>query len=159
MGTNTTANMSTEIICTLISVGGVVLSAILSFVVSAFSASKEIKKKRMEWEREDIVSSEDEFAQMVAAVSLYANTKRIEDWNNAVEKIGYVRAKENGNLATLLDELYIAVQSDICEAAIYKLNMVLEEKRNRKKLAESQKESKSKKHWWKNAKKKEGRTK
>ena len=102
--------MDTEIICTLISSAGVVLSALIAWLVSRSSAKKEIEKMKLEWEREDVVSSDDDFGQLSAAVSRYVmDTETPIIRKDAVAFAASMRARENGTLAELLDALYTAL--------------------------------------------------
>ena len=125
--------MDVKIICALISTGGIALSGLISWFVSRSSASKEIEKMKMEWDREDVVSSDDEFAEMCSSVAAYIHhidtMKRIE----AASRVASVRSKEQGQLAELLDILYSLLiktkQADVLDEA---LTNVIEEKRNRK---------------------------
>ena len=63
--------MSPEIISAIIGVASVIISGVVSWLVSKASASKEIEKLKMEWAREDRKAADDEFADMVVAVSSY----------------------------------------------------------------------------------------
>ena len=63
----------------------------------------------MSWEREDSVSSEAEFSEMVAAVTRYIHTKSEEDFLLAAEKVNSVRLKETGELFHKLQTLYKAL--------------------------------------------------
>lgn len=98
--------MTTEIIVALITSLGVVVSALIAWRVSSSQANKEIKKLQKTWEHEKSVSFNDEFAEMVSAVSLYANSRNIGDGYRALEKVSALRAKVTGPLADCLDELH-----------------------------------------------------
>lgn len=124
--------MSTEVICALISVGGALLSALISYGVSRSTANKEVERMRLTWEREDVVSSDDEFAAMSSSVAKFVQSGRTSCQQAAMAEIAAIRSKESGNLAYLLDDLYFAVQSgnignsDVC------LTKVIDEKRDTK---------------------------
>lgn len=101
--------MNTEIICALIAVTGTVVSALISFFVSKSSAEKEIQKMKLEWKRQDIVSSDDDFSDMAIAVSAFIQTQTLRTHTQAVAAIMKIRAKESGDIAKSLDALYEAV--------------------------------------------------
>lgn len=104
--------MTTEIIVALITALGVIASAFVSWRVSVSQANKEIKKLQKTWEHEKSVSFDDEFAEMVSAVSVYANSRNIGDQYRALEKVSAVRAKATGPLADCLDELHHKLETD-----------------------------------------------
>ena len=62
--------MKTEIVCAIIALVGTAVSGLLSWFVSRSSAVKEVEKLRLTWEHETIVTSDDEFAEMVSSVAL-----------------------------------------------------------------------------------------
>jgi hypothetical protein len=101
--------LNTEIICALIAVTGTVVSALISFFVSKSSAEKEIQKMKLEWKRQDIVSSDDDFSDMAIAVSAFIQTQTLRTHTQAVAAIMKIRAKESGDIAKSLDALYEAV--------------------------------------------------
>ena len=101
--------MNTEIICALIAVTGTVVSALISFFVSKSSAEKEIQKMKLEWKRQDIVSSDDDFSDMAIAVSAFIQMQTLRTHTQAVAAIMKIRAKESGDIAKSLDALYEAV--------------------------------------------------
>lgn len=90
--------MDTETFCALISFSGVIISSVLSYRIAKFSAQKEIDKIRMSWEREDSISSDEEFEEMVVAVTRYICSHEKADETAALEKINSLRAKEIGEL-------------------------------------------------------------
>ena len=124
--------MYTEVICTVIALAGTIFSGLISWLVSHHVANKEIEKARLTWEREDVVSSEDEFADMASSIALYLQTLNISDWNAAVSKVAAVRSKETGILAEYLDNLYFSLKSQNIQMSEDNLTQVIEEKRKRK---------------------------
>lgn len=99
-------SISSEFVCALISFAGVIISALISKNVAKTAANKEIEKMKLSWEREDMVTSEEEFSEMTAAVARYASSFRTFDFRDAMGKLAAVRAKESGALAEALDVLY-----------------------------------------------------
>lgn len=104
-------SISSEYACALISFAGVIISALISKNVAKTAANKEIEKMKLTWEREDVVTSEDEFSEMTAAVARYASSFRSTELRDALGKLAAVRAKESGALAEALDVLYQTVST------------------------------------------------
>lgn len=127
--------MTIEVICSLITVGGVVFSALISYAISRSTANKELEKMKLSWEREDVVSSEDEFAGMASAVAKFVDYNNPRNRANAMEQVAAIRSKEVGTLGRLLDELYLAVQSGNHSEADIRLSQVIDQKREAKSKA------------------------
>ena len=127
--------MPLEMICTLITVCGTVVSASIAWFVSRSTANKEIERLKLFWEREDVVSSDDDFVEMASKVASYISGVR-DGYSLGIQDVASivaaVRSKESGALATLLDELYSAVTSKNLYAIDSALTRVIEEKRKRK---------------------------
>lgn len=123
--------MTQEVLSGLFSLIGIVISGVVSFLVAKLSASKEVDRLKLIWKREDIVSSESDFSEMVSAVSVYAKTFRISDMNNAVKWVSKIRAQENGKLGALLDNLYIQLQNPVASEMENTLSEIIKEKRQR----------------------------
>lgn len=126
--------MSTEVLCTIVSVAGTVLSALVAWFVSKSTANKEIEKMRLNWEREDSISSETEFSEMVIAVTRYLHSQSEENFLLAIEKVNIVRLKETGRLFYELWTLYKSLE--MCQDNKYHLEFakdcltkVIEQKR------------------------------
>ncbi|MGM9563758.1 MAG: hypothetical protein ACI3VQ_06740 [Faecousia sp.] len=124
--------MSVEIICALIAVAGTALSAWVSWFVSRSTANKEIEKMQLAWEREDVVSSDDEFAEMAAGVAEFVQAYSAFYQRNALAKVAAIRSKETGELGKLLDDLYDAIKSCDYSRTNLTLSEVINEKRNAK---------------------------
>ena len=124
--------MSTNVICSIVTAIGVVLSALISWAVAKSAANKEIDKMKLTWEREDVVSSDDEFAEMASAVSIFVASDTGANYRTAMQKIAAVRSKEHGPVATYLDALYVAVREKDWENIDDLLTQVIEEKRKAK---------------------------
>lgn len=122
--------MSTEVICALIAVGGTLLSALVSYAVSRSTANREIEKMQLTWEREDVVSSDDEFAEMSSLVAQFVQSNRTTHQREALAKIAAIRSKESGSLASILDDLYSAVRSGDILSSDACLSRVIDEKRH-----------------------------
>lgn len=98
-------------------------------VTAEETANKEIEKLERTWEREDLVSSDDEFAEMAAAVVVFATSDYVDHQVEALAKIATVRSKEFGTIAPILDQLYTAVKDDKQEDADTILSLAIDEKR------------------------------
>lgn len=134
--------MSPEILCAIISFAGIVLSSLLSWFISRFTANKELEKLELLWKREDVVSSDDEFAEMAEAVASYCADCRPTTRRIAMEKAAFTRSKEFGDLALCLDLLYVAIMNNQPELADQRLTKVIEEKRKAKSRQQSAKHNK-----------------
>ena len=127
--------MPVEIICTIVSVCGTVLSALIAWFVSRSIASKEIERLKLSWEREDVVTSDDDFADLAAQVALFSSSYLDgyePDTRQVRSKIAAVMSRESGSLAESLDSLYSAVQTKNPKLIDSELAHVIEEKRKRK---------------------------
>lgn len=114
------------------SVVGVFVSGILSWLVSRSSASREIKRLRLEWEREDVVTSEDDFSEMAGAVSEFIRRNDVETLSKAARLVGQIRAKETGKLGECLDTLFSVLSPEKPKPEIsLALSAVIDEKRKR----------------------------
>ena len=102
--------MSSVVICTIITTIGVIVSALVSLFVARSTAANEIKKMQLSWEREDAVSSDDEFAAMVSASVKYANTEDDDLLIDTLQRVASLRAKAIGEIAKIYDLLYLTVQ-------------------------------------------------
>lgn len=98
------------------------------------AAANEIEKMQLTWNREDTVSSDDEFAEMAAVVSKWSLWKNGAWEADAIEKIASIRAKETGVLGDLVDELYNCVNSEMYEKADKVLTKAINERRRLKSL-------------------------
>ena len=130
--------MNTEIICACIALIGTVVSALISFRVSKSSTEKEFKKMQMEWNHQDIVSSDEDFSNMAVAVSRFIQMQDGSTHRKAVEAVMKIRAKESGPIAKSLDSLYFAIgkrgygYTQNLEQIDNLLSEILEQKRNAK---------------------------
>ncbi len=124
--------MSLEIISAIIGVASVIISGVVSWLVSKASASKEIEKLKMEWAREDRKAADEEFAEMVVAVSCYIRAPVFDNSAKAISAVATLRAKETGTLAVHLDYLHDCILAGNSEKVDMALAEVIQEKRDRK---------------------------
>lgn len=126
--------MPLEMICTIITVVGTVISALVSYGISRHTAGKELERMRLEWEREDVMTSEDDFAEMASAVAAFVYRPTGYNQQSAMETVAAIRAREIGELGNLLDSLYMCIQSGDTSNSDVWLSKVICQKReaNRK---------------------------
>ena len=98
--------MPPEITCALMAVAGTVLSSLISWLVAKSSAEKEIKKMRIEWEHDKILSSDDNFSEMASAVAVCLQSMTPSSFEAALAGVAALRIKETGPISLKLDELY-----------------------------------------------------
>ena len=96
------------------------------------AASQEIKKLERTWEREDIVSSDEEFAEMSSAVAIYVYQATIPHSRDAIGKVASVRSKEHDNLGRILDALHQSITNGDTSRAERELTKAIDEKRRLK---------------------------
>lgn len=119
---------------TLISAGGVVISAFVSWLISHSAAKKEMHRLERTWQHDDVISSDEEFAKMAGLVSRYVASQTLDDCYDTCEAVAAIRSKESGDLGRALDALYEAVRMDTCfpDMIDLALSRVIEEKRKAK---------------------------
>lgn len=142
MNTNSIQEIDPTVVCAIITAAGTILSALLAWAVSRSTAKRELKKLQLIWEREDVVSSDDDFAQMADSVARYIQRNRSSDGADAAGKVNALRARETGDLAKALDLLYCAISNSKgqdypnFEKIQQCLSVVVEEKRKKQRQAQ-----------------------
>ena len=101
--------MSSWLISSIISLSGVLISAAASVVAARLVSKREFKKLLLTWQREDLVSFDTAFSDMVSAVSAYAVRGGLEQRWDAVPKIAALSCRASGRLSESLDALSRAV--------------------------------------------------
>lgn len=92
-------------------------------------ANKEIEKMKLSWQREDMVSSDEEFAEMASVVAKFCAFETGAWSDEAIEKVGAIRSKECGMLGQIMDDLYDSVKHDRFREADMHLTLAINEKR------------------------------
>ena len=105
-------NLSTELICAIITASGTVLSAVIAFFSARYTAKREIRKMKLQWTREDNLSDKKEFSEMTAAVSRYAQSGWSRHQREALECISVLQVSASGELLDELTTLSNLVASD-----------------------------------------------
>lgn len=125
-------------------ISSAVVSALIAFLGTVFSArearksaretaqeiaNKEIEKMKLSWQREDLVSSDEEFAEMASVVAKFCAFANGAWSDEAIEKVGAIRSKECGTLGQIMDDLYDSVKHDRFHEADKHLTAAINEKR------------------------------
>lgn len=125
--------ISSAIVSAVITVLGNIITAKISQKAAIEAAKKtanhEIDKMERIWQREDIVSSDEEFAEMASVVAKFASFANGAFSSDALEKVAAIRSKESGQIGTIMDNLYKSVLSDSYPQADNLLTQAIDEKR------------------------------
>ena len=107
--------ISSAIVSAAITVIGSIIAAKISqktaIKTAREAAGNEIEKMRLGWCREDVVSSDEEFSEMAAAVARYISSGHNSQKCEALAKVAAIRAKENLQIGSTLDLLYKSISS------------------------------------------------
>lgn len=103
--------MSSEVICSLIAAASATASALISFFISRSTVTREIKKMKLEWAREDAITNDSDFESLFQCVYDFTTCENDHFRIPAMAKLAAIRAKETGSLAPLLDELQTALST------------------------------------------------
>ena len=130
-------------------ISSAVISALISFVGTVYSAhearksametaqeiaNQEVEKMKLSWQREDMVSSDEEFAEMASVVAKFCAFSNGGWSDEAIEKVGAIRSKEFGTLGKIMDNLYFSVKNNMYQEADMHLSDAIDEKRRIKSL-------------------------
>lgn len=125
--------ISSAVVSALITVIGGIITTAMANKAAAKTAkettSSEIEKLQLTWDREDIVSSDDEFADMAATVARFIQYNSVPNRADAMAKVAAVRSKELSSLGEDLDFLYDAIRTNKQTEADQYLTMAINEKR------------------------------
>lgn len=111
--------ISSAAVASITALASAIISAIVAKRTAEITANKEIEKLKLSWEREDAVSSDTDFNEMSKAVAmlLHYDSGDLEMERDAVGKIAFLRAREGGELGSVLDKLHAAVNASDFETA------------------------------------------
>ncbi len=128
--------ISSAVISTIITVIGSVIVAHISRKTAVETAKEtanhELEKLERTWDHDDIVSSDDEFAEMAALISKFV-CYATGAWNiDALSKVAEVRSRESGTLGDILDSLYISIENRQYQETDVLLTKAIDEKRRLK---------------------------
>lgn len=128
--------ISSAVVGAIISLIGNIIAAKIAQRTAVKTAQEttnhEIKKLEKTWEREDVVSSDEEFAEMACAVAKYVHRNTIDNGVDATGKVASVRSKEHGELGRILDSLHENLDKRDLEGSAAALSKAIEEKRRLK---------------------------
>lgn len=130
--------ISSAVVTAIASLVSAVISALISKRTAENTANKEIEKLKLGWEREDIISSDEEFAEMARSVSQAIDYCNFSNKQEAIGLVASVRSKEYGELGVILDRLYCAIKSENLTEANEQLSKAIDKKRSLKSVSRSE---------------------
>lgn len=136
--------MMTEVICALIAFLGTILSATISFFVSRTTASKEIEKMRLSWDREDATSTDEAFFKMIQAVRSYTSSENEYLKYDAMNAVNALQIRESAAVCAVLSQLHDALHQGSRHRAELLLTAAVEAKKNDKRAKVAAKSSQKK---------------
>lgn len=125
-------------------VSSAVISAVITFIGTVISArearksaketaqeiaNKEIEKMKLSWQREDMVTSDEEFAEMASVVAKFCAFATGGWSDEAIERVAAIRSKESGILGQIMDDLYSSIKYNRFQEADMHLTAAINEKR------------------------------
>ena len=116
-------------------IGGIITTIITqrnARTIAQDAAAQEMQKMERTWEREDVVSSDEEFAEMSCAVAKYIHCNTVKLASDAIGMVASIRAKEFGELGRILDELHKALDNRDLDRADRELTNAINKKRELK---------------------------
>lgn len=124
--------MYAQIICTIVTACGTVLSAIIAWAVAKHTANKEIEKLKATWEHDDTVSFRNRLSAMAEETAMYV--ARIAEGLSATNvtasaKISALRPLASGTLADALDQLALDIQDGTIHDIKQSLDAVIHQAR------------------------------
>lgn len=106
------------------------ISGVIAWFVAKYSAKAEIKKLKMTWAHEKECAADDDFDNMVSAVSAFLQYSNLHNKLNAASCASVYRSKVSGELAAAVDALCDAIDRASPPQAIRaRLNEVVNLKR------------------------------
>nr|DAY81991.1 MAG TPA: hypothetical protein [Caudoviricetes sp.] len=107
----------------------VLLSAYLSYRVSKLTLHAELKKLDAVWKHERQAQDDADFAEMVAAVSVYLSHPTYEFLERSARAVGVYRAKSPADISASVDELGGSLSTRDSAAISAALSRLLEHRR------------------------------
>ena len=131
--------ISYAVVCALITLIGNIISAKIAQKTATKTAKQtansEIEKMQLTWNREDLVTSDDEFADMASDVACYVHGGYSNQLKDALAKVAAVRSKESGEIGDTLDTLYLCLRQYDRDGADCALSTAIQQKRDLKEKA------------------------
>ena len=101
------------------------------------TANHELEKLERTWDHDNIVSSDDEFAEMAAIVSKFVCYESGAWSDDALSKVAEIRSRESDQLGRILDSLYIYIEERNYGDTDKTLTAAINEKRRLKQIAKT----------------------
>lgn len=128
--------ISSAVVCAFITFIGNIISAKIAQKTATKTAkqtaSSEIERMQLTWNREDLVTSDDEFADMASEVARYIQNGGSAQLREALAKVAAVRSKEYGDIGATLDTLYSCLRQYDRDGADCALSIAIDQKRDLK---------------------------
>lgn len=134
--------LSTEVICALITLAGVIYANISSKVIAKETANNEMNKLKQTWEHDNEIAFERAFCDMTEAVSTYIIEPSQPNQQIARTKTSVMLAHATGDMANRVQNLYDSMkrrpspeaEEMLTEVLKCRRQMRLEEEKKRKKF-------------------------
>ena len=125
--------ISSAAVTAIATAASAIIAAIVAKRTAEITANKEIEKLKLSWAREDAVASDTHFNEMSKSVAmlLHYDSGDLNMERDAVGKIAFLRAREDGELGSVLDQLQAAVNASDFEAANRLLSSAITIRRER----------------------------
>lgn len=125
--------VSSAAVTAIATAASAIIAAIVAKRTAEITANKEIEKLKLSWAREDAVASDTDFNEMSKSVAmlLHYDSGDLNMERDAVGKIAFLRAREDGELGSVLDQLQAAVNASDFEAANRLLSSAITIRRER----------------------------
>lgn len=102
--------LSTEVICAIFTLLGVIYANIASRKISKNTLEKEIEKLERTWKHDETTTFEQAYREMIDAVSRYISDSSITNQNAARVKVALMMSFADGDLADVLSSLYLSLK-------------------------------------------------
>ena len=133
---NVIKDLPTEIVCELVAGGGAVLAAIIAYLTARTTTKKELKKMKMQWERNDAQSIKADFEEVASSVSKYIQSGWPSHQRDALQKISKLQMAGSEEMFDALESLRTSILYGPKGSIEQRLNAVIKLNRhepNRKK--------------------------
>ena len=124
--------MNIDFLSVLADALGILVSAVVSWLIAKHASLAEIKKLKTTWDHEKQIATDEDFDKMVSAVSSYIRRSSTNAYTAAVAAVAVFRAKSVGEMADAVDRLdkAFACRSENTSNIEAALTAVIEQRRN-----------------------------
>ena len=98
--------MDSEIICAMISVGGVIISAGIAWFTAKQKTAHDLEQMKLAWKHDTAATLDTAYDEMIAAVSAFLAQRTDESSARAIESVSYIRLRETDSLHQWVDALF-----------------------------------------------------